>query len=258
VTGDYGTIGGGMGNATSSQYATVGGGWDNFASGSAATVPGGRGNTAQGAYSFAAGRRAGAYNQGCFVWGDSTDASVLCNNNNRWIARASGGVYFYTNSDLTAGARLASGSSAWAVVSDRAAKANFAPVNGREILTRLAAIPIQTWNWKSQDASIRHIGPVAQDFAAAFNVGEDDLHITTVDADGVALAAIQGLYEIVQEQDARISQLEKQVGTLEQRVAALEARSGSQPAQAEAFSLDWGVLGFLLVGLAVGLVVRRR
>jgi hypothetical protein len=49
-------------------------------------------------------------------------------------------------------------------------------------------MPIQRWNMKSQDASIRHIGPMAQDFHAAFAVGEDNRHINSVDADGVALA----------------------------------------------------------------------
>ncbi len=64
-----------------------------------------------------------------------------------------------------------------------------------------------TWNYRSQDAAIRHIGPVAQDFYAAFGVGEDDRHISTIDADGVALAAIQGLYQVVQQKETRIADL---------------------------------------------------
>jgi hypothetical protein len=63
---------------------------------------------------------------------------------------------------------------------------------------------------------------VAQDFHAAFNVGEDDQHIATVDADGVALAAIQGLNEVVKEKEARIAALEKQNVSLESRLAVLE------------------------------------
>jgi Flp pilus assembly pilin Flp len=100
--------------------------------------------------------------------------------------------------------------------SDRRRKANFAAVNGREVLARVVALPIQTWNYLSQGPSVRHIGPMAQDFQAAFGVGEDDTHINMVDASGVALAAIQGLYQLVQEQ-------EMQLTVLEARLAALEA-----------------------------------
>jgi hypothetical protein len=57
---------------------------------------------------------------------------------------------------------------------------------------------------------------MAQDFYAAFGVGEDDRHISTVDADGVALAAIQGLYQLMQEQNAQIVALEARVAALEQ------------------------------------------
>ena len=83
------------------------------------------------------------------------------------------------------------------MISDRNRKTNFNPTDAYDILERLSSITIQTWNYKSQDSSIRHIGPVAQDFYAAFGVGEDDRHITAVDADGVALAAIQGLYNLL-------------------------------------------------------------
>jgi len=58
---------------------------------------------------------------------------------------------------------------------------------------------METWNYKAQDPSIRHIGPMAQDFYGAFSYGEDNKYINTLDADGVALAAIQGLYEVVKE-----------------------------------------------------------
>ncbi len=83
-------------------------------------------------------------------------------------------------------------------------------------------MPVQTWNYKSQDSSIRHIGPVAQDFAAAFKVGKDDRHINEVDEGGVALAAIQGLNQVVEDKDARIKALEKSNSELQARVANLE------------------------------------
>ena len=95
--------------------------------------------------------------------------------------------------------------------SDRAAKANFAAVNPRAILDKLAAIPVQTWNYKGEEGKVRHIGPVAQDFSAAFNLGADDKHISTVDADGVAMAAIQGLYQQNQELTNEVRQLRTQL-----------------------------------------------
>jgi len=227
ISGISATIGGGQNNEANNMYATVGGGYYNTASGNRATVPGGAQNTAQGDYSFAAGRRAQANNPGCFVWGDSTDADVLCSNNNRFIARASGGVYLYSNSTLTTGVYLAAGASTWtpisAVPSDRNLKENFTPVDGRDVLQRLANIPISAWNYKADGEAILHMGPMAQDFYAAFGLGENDVTIGTVDADGVALAALQGAYQLLEEKDVQIAAQQEQIDDLESRVAALEA-----------------------------------
>ena len=110
-----------------------------------------------------------------------------------------------------------------ATISDRNMKANVRQVDVREILARLSRIPICRWNYKTQDPGIEHIGPMAQDFYAAFGLDEDDRHISTVDADGVALAAIQGLYELVKEKDAENAALKQQVDDLEARLKALES-----------------------------------
>jgi hypothetical protein len=61
------------------------------------------------------------------------------------------------------------------------------------VLAKLEVVPIDEWSYRSEDPSIRHIGPMAQDFYSAFRIGEDKRHITTIDEDGVALAAIKGL-----------------------------------------------------------------
>jgi hypothetical protein len=84
------------------------------------------------------------------------------------------------------------------------------------VLAKVASLEITTWNYISQGPTVRHMGPMAQDFHATFGVGDDPTHINVVDAIGVALAAIQGLHQIVQEQDARLV-------ALEARLAALEA-----------------------------------
>jgi len=242
------TVGGGWDNNASGMEATVGGGYYNAASGEGATVPGGEDNTAAGNYSFAAGRGAKANNPGCFAWGDSTDADVTCSNDNRWVARASGGVYFYTNSGLTSAVYVAAGGNSWNGVSDRAAKENFSPVDSRAILETLAALPIQGYNLKSQDDSIRHVGLVAQDFAA-FGYGESDTAINMQDADGVALAAIQGLYRQNQQLQAENADLKAQLTDIEQRLGALEG-GGTQASAA-------GYLPYFAVALlGVGAVLR--
>lgn len=100
-------------------------------------------------------------------------------------------------------------------ISDRNLKENFSLVNSASILDRVASLPIQEWNYKQQDAAIRHIGPMAQDFAAAFGVGEDDRRINFIDANGVSLASIQALYKLTQQQSEQIATLQKQVEALQ-------------------------------------------
>jgi trimeric autotransporter adhesin len=111
-------------------------------------------------------------------------------------------------------------------LSDRNAKENLRPVNGRVVLEKVSALPLATWNYKTQNTAVRHIGPMAQDFAAAFGVGENDKTITTVDADGVALAAIQGLnqklVEELQRRDAENTELKSRLSALEELVAKLK------------------------------------
>jgi hypothetical protein len=222
------TIGGGFNNniASNSFYSTIAGGNNNniAANTSYATIPGGEDNAAT-HYAFAAGRRAKANHTGAFVWGDSSDADVLSTNDNSLTFRASGGVRVFSDGGLSAGVYLAPGSGTWSSLSDRNAKENFTPADARKILDKVAALPLASWNYKAQDKSIRHLGPVAQDFHTAFGVGESDRTITTVDADGVALAAIQGLNQKLEEKleakDAELRGLKCQVDELRELVQSL-------------------------------------
>jgi hypothetical protein len=102
--------------------------------------------------------------------------------------------------------------------SDRNVKRDFASVDCRQVLERVARLAIQTWAY-TNNAAIRHLGPVAQDFKAAFDLGSDDKSIATVDADGVALAAIQGLNEKLEEQRAENTELRARLEKLEQLIA---------------------------------------
>ena len=101
----------------------------------------------------------------------------------------------------------------WSPSSDRDLKAGFTPVDAREVLAKVAALPITRWHF-TNDAATPHLGPVAQDFHAAFGLGADDKHIADVDEGGVALAAIQGLN----------AKVEGEVATLRAENAALRAR----------------------------------
>jgi len=211
------TVGGGFQNFAEGTIATVSGGTLNQANGMASVVPGGYKNVANGDYSFAAGFNATAINVGSFVWGDgnglTTDTGPY-----QFVAQASGGFTFYTASGFPVGATLPSGSGSWSSLSDRNVKDNFSAVDGTALLAQLAALPIATWNYKAQADSIRHVGPTAQDFRAAFGLGEDDRHISTVDSEGVALAAIQALYRLSQQQ---AQELTRQLNELQNQVARL-------------------------------------
>jgi hypothetical protein len=111
-----------------------------------------------------------------------------------------------------------------ALTSDRNAKENFTALDAKKVLAKVISLPVSEWNYKINFASIRHIGPMAQDFHAAFGLdGEDDKHIAVVDEGGVALAAIQGLNQKVEERNARIQALEKQNDSLTARLNELEA-----------------------------------
>jgi hypothetical protein len=115
---------------------------------------------------------------------------------------------------------------AFDATSDRHAKENFTVLDHQTVLAKVLAMPVTEWNYKDDKASTKHIGPVAQDFASAFGLnGGDDKHISIVDETGVALAAIQGLNEKLNEKDAEIEQLKAkaaEVDDLKQRLEKLE------------------------------------
>ena len=107
--------------------------------------------------------------------------------------------------------------------SSRALKTGFQAVDSLDILHKVSQMDISTWVYKADEDRALHLGPVAEDFYAAFGLGQSDARISTIDADGVALAAVQGLYRIVQEKDA-------QIAALEARLEVLEAALGVQAA----------------------------
>ena len=221
TTAEFATVGGGEDNEASGDHATVGGGEDNTASGSFSTVPGGAENTAAGDYSFAAGRGASADQDGAFVFGDSSDTAVT--------------------SDGADEARFQMQIVAEQGVDDqsaRAAKTNVEPADAGTILDGVRSLAVSTWEYSDGDGNgtgRRHVGPMAEDFHDAFEVG-DGKTINSIDRGGVAFAAIQALSEKLEEKDdrlvvqaERIDELESQNEALTDRVATLESRAGSSP-----------------------------
>ncbi len=107
-----------------------------------------------------------------------------------------------------------------ALTSDRNAKENFTAVNAREILAKVASLPVTQWNFKADRQDVQHIGPMAQDFQAAFQLGTDAKHISVMDEGGVALAAIQGLNQKLEQKETEITELKARLQRLEQLVNA--------------------------------------
>jgi trimeric autotransporter adhesin len=200
ASGNRAAVGGGWFNTASAFVATVGGGEGNTASGTWATVPGGAGNTASGSRSLAAGSQAKANHQGAFVWADSRFEEMASTADDQFIARAQGDFFLQSDSTLddqggflntSTGGFLSTGG-AWTNASDERLKSDFERIKPLEVLERVAELPVTSWQYDAEPG-VRHIGPVAQDFHRAFGLGNDNRHIASIDADGVALAAIKGL-----------------------------------------------------------------
>ena len=215
---NYSVISGGIQNTLNSPYGVIGGGYSNSNSASYATIPGGANNIVfpAGTYGFAAGDNATVNNSGSFVWSDASGTTTTSTANNSVTFRASGGYTFYTGTG-SGGAQLAAAATSWTAISDRNAKKNFQPVNAVSVLDKLAAIPIEQWNYKwEKDSDVPNIGPMAQDFKQAFYPGRDDKGISTLEFDGVELAAIQGLNQKLEQKETEITELKARLEKLEQ------------------------------------------
>jgi hypothetical protein len=185
-------------------------------------------NQAYGNFAVAIGKNARANHQGSVVISDASAVFassdfVGSTGSNQFIVRGSGGIFMYTSMNLSSGVTVPSGGGAWSSVSDRAKKENVEAVDGEDVLLRLRQVPVTRWNYRTQLADIRHMGPMAQDFHAAFGLGEDQLTISSVDADGVALAGVKALDARTDSQRQRIERLEQENTALRERLERLEA-----------------------------------
>jgi hypothetical protein len=186
-----------------------------------------------------------------FTWNGSEQVNVALSDivgfpaptSGFFVARAPGGVQFFTSDDNNVQLApedeewkpvvppislnsLPAGGTSWAALSDSNAKTDISPLDHKEFLSKLAELPVTGWSYTAAPAH-HHVGPMAQDFHAAFQLGNDDLRISTIDADGVALAAIKGLIAELEsrqqrsaEQARRLAELESELATLAERLAA--------------------------------------
>ncbi|NPV14731.1 hypothetical protein HPY86_07350 [candidate division WOR-3 bacterium] len=198
ASGGYATVAGGSGNIASGYCAMVTGSHSSVASGSFAAVPGGVMNFAGGTASLAAGYSARANHSGCFVWSDTVglDMDTVCSTGpNQWRARASGGVWFFSDRTMSTGVYLAPGSNSWSSISDDKMSVARSTVNNQAVLERIATLRVEEYSFPGSDKKVRHIGPRAQEFYATLGYGDTASAINLADMDGVLIAAIQALYE---------------------------------------------------------------
>ena len=163
---------------------------------------------------------------GAGVWGGSTSGTAIKGTTSSGIGvygeSSSGNSGYFQGGSGGSGVCKFAGGAGWNCTSDRNLKENFRAVNPRAVLERLEKMPVSRWTMIGDSSKTPHLGPVAQDFKAAFGLGDSDKTINTADAQGVALTAIKGLAEVVQEKDAKIAALSSRLSALEARLDALE------------------------------------
>lgn len=243
-----------------------------------ASFAAGENTAATGAASVALGYRANTNSrQGSFVFSDRSSVDTLragLNHSANW--RVSGGFRIFTASNLSTGLTFQSGASesnwgqanaviststgaylstsgVWTNTSDVNKKHLFESMNEEEVLAKLVKLKVQKWSYKVDAVKIKHVGPTAQDFYAAFGLGADEKTIGTVDADGIALIGVKALNTKSAKQATEIEQLRNENSELKKRLDALENKNNINTA-----SFPWAISAFLAVILFAGLAYRRR
>ncbi len=153
------------------------------------------------------------------LWGDSTGSYAV-------IGEDHGGGIGVFGSSVSGWAGAFDGpvtATSYSTSSDRNAKTHIAPIDSKAILELVSGLPISSWDFKS-DLTRRHIGPMAQDFHAAFKLdGADDTHINLTDVAGVTLAAIQALDAEMKGKDAEIAELKAQLAAQARVMAEIKS-----------------------------------
>ena len=252
------TVGVGFGSAvTVSGTAGFSSGASNVCSGFACTAigytvrAGGQGSvaigyrtTANNDYAVALGYRASNNTHtGTMVMGDeSTTDSVRNQADNEFRIRYNGGIRLRVSTAANGNTPGAGGNvgcdltvavPSWTCASSRTLKEGFVAVDGEDVLQRIRGIPITTWSMIG-GGGVRHLGPVAEDFYRAFQLGIGETTIGLGDIDGVNLAGVKALEartRVLQQQldakNAEVTQLRSELDALRNQVQAL-AKSRSK------------------------------
>jgi hypothetical protein len=200
-------------------------GFTNTASGQGSVAIGYR-VTADCDYCVAIGHRASANGHtGSFnIADESTTDSLEASANNTFNARYAGGYNLWTNATTTIGVGLTAGDNTWNMISDRNAKEDFRTVDNEDILKKIRRIPVSIYRYKDDTKKGRlHIGPMAQDFHAAFPLNDNDKRINMGDLDGVNLAGVHALEARTRRMQEEIDAKTRKIESLEARIARLEA-----------------------------------
>jgi hypothetical protein len=248
------TVGVGFGSAvTVSGTAGFSSGAANVCSGFACTAigytvrAGGQGSvalgyrtTANNDYSVAIGYRASNNSHtGTMAMGDeSTTDSVRNQADNEFRIRYNGGIRLRVSTAANGNTPGAGGNvgcdltvavPSWTCASSRTLKENYRLVDGEEVLGRIRTLPITTWNMIGGDRSVRHLGPVAEDFYAAFGLGLGETTIGLGDIDGVNLAAAKAL-------EARTARLQQELAAARTEVTELRGEVAELRTQMQALA----------------------
>lgn len=233
----------------------------------------GEDNIASGAASVALGYHAHTNaRQGSFVFADRSTVDTIragVNHSANW--RTSGGFRIFTSSNLSTGMTFQSGASVsnwgqsnaviststgaylstsgvWTNVSDVNKKHRFEAISYEEVLKKLRKLPVTQWSYKADTENIRHIGPMAQDFYAAFGLGNDNRSIGTVDINGVTLAGVKALEERTRNLAAELESLKVDNAALRQQMKDNNGNSW----------MDFAGFGLLALTLVGGLAIAGR
>lgn len=147
----------------------------------------------------------------------------------QFVARFRNGYYLMTSgTSIRTGVLIAAGQNAWGSISDSTKKERLLPMNHADILRKIGAMKLSSWNYKGQ-REIRHYGPMAQDFYAAFGhdalgpIGCDTL-IYSHDFSGVTFAGVQALIRENEQLKAKLTDVNTRLQLIERALLTRRER----------------------------------
>jgi len=211
-------------NTTASGYISTAMGYYTTASGDYSTAMGNR-TTASGHSSTAMGNYVSTSgHEGSFIIGDnsgSTSDITTSSADNEMTMIFTGGYRLFTNDNANLGVSLAGGANSWGTISDSTKKENYLQADGEYFLNSINKLKLGSWNYKAQDSTIRHYGPMAQEIYHYFGKDDygtigNDTTLATADMDGIMMIALQAL-------EKRTSDLKDKNDELKEEIVALKS-----------------------------------